>query len=265
MISVSIVTYNTDPGEMERCLRSLRSPLVSDIYVVDNSSSAIMRDFCSVRSNVTYMPGENVGFGAGHNRALRKVLDKGDTRYHLVVNSDVSFSPDVLDELSAFMDSHEDVGMVQPEIMYPDGTPQFTARLLPTPLDVFSRRFLPPSWFRKREDRYLMKGIDRSRPFETPYLQGSFLFIRVEVLRRVGLFDERFFMYPEDIDLTRRVNTDSLTLSLPGIRIVHDHRRASYKSFRMLMVHIVNMARYFNKWGWWRDSARREVNRRCGG
>lgn len=248
---------------METCLESLRTASVGKIYVVDNSRSDDMRAFCETRGNVVYIPSDNVGFGAGHNKALGRILESGESEYHLVLNSDVRFSPEVIDRILEFMDSRPSVGLVQPEIVNPDGTPQYTARLLPTPLDVFGRRFLPSSWIRRRNDRYLMKGADRSEPFEAPYFQGSFLFMRVSALKKTGLFDERFFMYPEDIDISRRFNAISETFCLPGISIVHDHRRASYRSSKMLWIHITNMIRYFNKWGWWHDPYRRKINRRC--
>ena len=81
------------------------------------------------------------------------------------------------------------------------------------------------------------------------------------VLREVGLFDERFFMYPEDIDLTRRIHRHYLTACWSGATIIHRHRAASYHSRRMLRIHIVNMIRYFNKWGWIYDPERRDFNR----
>ena len=68
-------------------------------------------------------------------------------------------------------------------------------------------------------------------------------------------------MYPEDIDLTRTIHRDYLTLYYPAVTIVHNHAQASYKSLRMLWVHIVNMCRYFNKWGWLFDPERSRYNR----
>ena len=80
--------------------------------------------------------------GAGHNQALRKVL-KSKSKYHLILNSDVYFDPSVLEQLADYMDLNEDVAQVQPNIIYPDGRMQYTCRLLPTPVDLIFRRFLP--------------------------------------------------------------------------------------------------------------------------
>ena len=69
-------------------------------------------------------------------------------------------------------------------------------------------------------------------------------------------------MYPEDIDLTRRIHECYKTMYCPSVVVVHDHAQESYKSIKMTFVHIVNMCRYFNKWGWFHDSKRREMNRK---
>jgi len=96
---------------------------------------------------------------------------------------------------------------------------------------------------------------------DIPYLSGCFMLFRVSALRTVGLFDERFFMYPEDIDITRRMHTEYRTVFYPAATIVHDHARESYKSKRALWIHITNLIKYFNKWGWIRDPERSRINR----
>lgn len=159
------------------------------------------------------------------------------------------------------MDSHPDVGQLHPALIYPDGRPQYTARRLPTPFDLFIRRFLPEQLFKKSRDRYLLKDMDLETIINVPYHQGSFMLLRVDALKQVGLFDERFFMYPEDIDLTRRMHERYQTIYNPFLKAVHAHRAESYKSGRMLRIHIVNMIRYFNKWGWFFDAERRKVNK----
>ena len=87
------------------------------------------------------------------------------------------------------------------------------------------------------------------------------MLLRTRAAVDAGLFDERYFMYPEDIDLTRTIHRNWLTLYYPQWTVVHRHERASYKSRRMLWIHIRNMCRYFNKWGWVCDAERRQFNR----
>lgn len=140
MISVSIVTYKTDLRELSKCLSSLTSPLVSTIYIIDNSNMDNIADFCRQFSNVTYIASENVGYGAGHNQALRLVMNSHE-KYHLVLNSDVYFEPCILDKIAGFMNANEEVGQLIPNTIYPNGDLQYVCRLLPTPMNLIFRRF----------------------------------------------------------------------------------------------------------------------------
>lgn len=261
MVTVSIVTYHTKFDELEKCFASLTSALIDTIYVIDNSSQKYIGDFCARYKRVVYVPSENSGFGSGHNKAIRMAFER-NADYHLVLNSDVYFEGDVIERLCSYMDSNKDVGQVQPNIVYPDGRLQYTCRLLPTPADLIFRRFLP-AWIAERNDvRYLLKFNDHTSEMNVPYHQGSFLFFRMDSLRTVGLFDERFFMYPEDIDITRRMHRHFRTMFVPSVTVVHAHRAESYKNRKMLWIHMTNMIRYFNKWGWFFDRERREWNRK---
>lgn len=259
-LSVSIVTYHTDLNELGQCLQSLTSPIVGRIFIVDNGNEQRIADFVAGFDNIEYIASDNVGYGAAHNKAIRRAMQLGAS-YHLVLNSDVRFSPDILSRLIAVMEQRTEIGQLQPRIEYPDGRLQHTVRLLPTPLDVFGRRFLPAKLFRRRNERYLLQQFDHKSELNIAYHQGSFMLLRIAALIEIGLFDERFFMYPEDIDLTRRMHRLFKTLYYPTETVIHDHRAASYRSLRMLRIHCVNMIRYFNKWGWFFDSERRTVNK----
>ena len=261
-VRASIVTYRTDRDELRSCIDALHAAGVTDVAVVDNSPDDTLRTFCTELNTDYCRPGRNLGYGAAHNIELRRSLSKADVDYHLVINSDVHFPPDVIGRIVNHMDSNADIGQLIPRTVYPDGREQEVVRMLPTPLDLIFRRFLPDRMTAKRNRRYLLAFRDHTKEINVPYHQGSFMFLRTEALRLVGLFDERFFMYPEDIDLTRRIHRHFRTVFWPGATIVHAHRAASYRSLRMLRIHMVNMIRYFNKWGWFFDAERRAFNRR---
>ena len=261
-VRASIVTYRTDRDELRRCVDSLHAAGVTDVAIVDNSPDDTLRDFCTELGTDYSRPGRNLGYGAAHNIELRRSLAHPEVDYHLVINSDVHFPPEVIGRIVSHMDSNEDIGQLIPRTVYPDGREQEVVRMLPTPLDVIFRRFLPDWLTAKRNHRYLLAFRDHTKEINVPYHQGSFIFLRTDALRQTGLFDERFFMYPEDIDLTRRMHRHFRTVFWPGATIVHAHRAASYRSFRMLRIHSVNMIRYFNKWGWIFDSERKTFNRR---
>lgn len=266
-VSASTVIYRTAPDELVQCLDCLICNGVRDIWIVDNSPEAT-----DIRADIeprlsAACPGiryrhlsHNPGYGAAHNVAIREASKLG-FEAHIVVNTDIKFEPGTVSLLTRQLDSSTDIGQISPRIVSPDGSDQYAQRLLPTPLDVFGRRFLPSFMMRSRNRRYLLTERDAGSPANIPYHQGSFMLFRMSVLDDTGGFDERFFMYPEDIDITRRIRQRHITLYYPGATVVHAHRASSYRSLRMLWVHIRNMITYFNKWGWWIDRDRRAINR----
>ena len=94
-----------------------------------------------------------------------------------------------------------------------------------------------------------MRDTGYNQIMDVPYLSGSFMLLRTSALKEVGLFDERFFMYPEDIDLTRRIGAKYRTIFYPEVSVIHHHEKASYKSVKLLIIHVWNIMKYFWKWG----------------
>ncbi len=259
MINVSIVLYNTAFEEIERLVRILRqASCVDTIYLVDNSAIS-NPEFMNLPVEYIFI-NQNIGYGAAHNIALRKSIEL-QTDYHLVVNPDITFEPEILSEIVEFMNKNTEIGHLMPKVFYPDGQIQYLCKLLPTPFDLIFRRFLPTRWTEKQTYKFEMRDSDYNKIMDVPYLSGCFMFLRINALKEVGLFDERFFMYPEDIDLTRRIHQKFRTVFYPEVSVVHHHAQSSYKNYRMLWVHISNMIKYFNKWGWILDKERIRINK----
>lgn len=259
MTTVSIVIHKTPQRQLDKVMECLLRSGAGRIFIIDNSPEGYPRPALPDDARIDYLRVENRGFGAGHNLAIRKVT--AEARYHLVLNADVWWEGDVIGELQKYMDSHPEAGMVAPKVFYPDGRLQYTCRMLPTPVQMFARAFLPGVLIRKMNGRYLLTSFGHDEPVNCPYLLGCFMMLRVEALAGSGAFDERFFMYPEDIDLTRRLHEMWETVYYPSVSIIHEHARSSRKSVRMFAIHLANMVRYFNKWGWWRDPLRKRINR----
>ncbi len=259
MINVSIVLYNTAFEEVENLVRTLRAnTCVKTIYLVDNS---LVENLEFQKLAVRYIfNAKNIGYGAAHNIAIRQSIED-NADYHLVVNPDITFDSEILDEIEHYMNKNTEIGHLMPKVFYPDGQIQYLCKLLPTPFDLIFRRFLPARWTEKRTRKFEMRDSGYNRIMDVPYLSGCFMFLRISALREVGLFDERFFMYPEDIDLTRRMHQQFRTVFYPEVSVVHHHAQDSYKSKRMLWIHISNMVKYFNKWGWVFDSERNKINK----
>jgi len=192
--------------------------------------------------------------------SLRRSIT-GGADYHLVLNSDVYFASGTLEKCLDFMESNRTVGQLIPHTVFPDGSFQPVCHRIPSPLDLLMHRFLPKSLMKRWRDRYEMRCYDLSSPLNAPYHHGCFMLFRISALREVGLFDERYFMYPEDIDLTRRMHERYETIYYPEVTIVHAHRAESCVNYRMLRIHAVNMLKYFFKWGFLFDPKRRRFNR----
>lgn len=262
-ISASLVLYNTSVDQIKRVLDSLEtSQLIEILYVVDNSPEDSLRDLFGANWIKYSFAGSNLGYGASHNVALMQAIDHFD--YHLVLNPDIYFDSGELRKAIERMNQDEQVGHLMPKILNVDGSIQYLCKLLPTPLDLIVRRFSfwsLVSFFRKREARYELRSSGYENEMNVPNLSGCFMLLRTSALKVVGLFDERFFMYGEDVDLTRRIHEKFITLYYPGCTVTHHHARDSYKSMKMLWIHSVNLSRYFNKWGWLLDTRRTQINR----
>lgn len=260
-LTISLVAFQEEFPTLAATLDSvLQSTVDLKLYLIDNSPSDVLKTQLpgDPRILYTHRP-DNPGFGKGHNLAMRQVI--GLSSYHLVLNPDVYFDPAILTGLLDFMDAHPEVGMVGPKVTFPDGKLQPLCKLLPTPLDVAMRRLLPTSdWVERRNRRYELHGLAYDRISSIPSLSGCFMLIRTTILEKVGLFDERFFLYFEDTDLSRRIAVFAEALFLPQFKICHHYGKASYHSFRLLKVHIKSAIRYFNKWGWVLDEERRRLN-----
>ncbi len=263
-LTVSIVTFNNEDS-IEQALNSIANSTLTPekVIVVDNDSQDNTAEIVASQfPDVTLIRSGNTGFGSGHNKAVKQV--EGACDYHLVMNPDVYFEKEVLEQLTAFMDKHPEVGLMMPKVLYPDHSTQYLCKQLPTPFDLIGRRFIPgflKPLFRKRMTRYEFRHKDYNKQMQVPHLSGCFMMLRNEVFPKVGLFDERFFIYLEDVDYSRRIHQQYQTLYYPEIEICHHYHKGSYKRWKHLKYHIVSAVKYFNKWGWFFDKERKTINR----
>lgn len=266
-LNVSIVLYQNSLVQLKRAINSvLSTKLDVKLYLIDNSPADSLKILSELNPRIVYIfNNANLGFGKAHNIAIKETLKKG-VPFHLIMNPDIYFDKGVLEELYSFIEKNKDIGLVMPKVLYPDGRIQYLCKLLPTPWDLLGRRFLSKSLFKKyiekRNETYELRFTGYNKIMEVPYLSGCFMFIRTEVLKKVGLFDERFFMYLEDTDLSRRIHRVAKTIYYPYVHIYHEHQKGSYKNLKLLKIHIESAIKYFNKWGWFNDPERETINRK---
>lgn len=262
-LTISVVLYKTPIEHIRQSLRALaRIAGPIHLYIVDNSPTDALRSECPVGLSHEYihLP-SNPGFGTAHNIAIRCAQVLG-SKYHLVLNADVDFDGNVLAPMLTYMENHPEVGQMMPKVLNPDGSLQRLCKLVPTPSDLLLRRFIGGKSKEASNRRFELHDSGYDKIMFVPYLSGCFMLLRQSALQDVGLFDERYFMYPEDIDLTRRIAERYETIFFPEVSVIHEHGAASHKSFRMLFIHIINLCKYFNKWGWLCDPIRDRLNRK---
>lgn len=261
MLTASIVTYHHSLEEIRKVIDCVLTGKTEILYIIDNSLNDALRVVEKISDKIRYIHNANIGYGGAHNIAIRDAMKKGSV-YHVVINPDVYFEKGVLEKLAEYMDVNPLVGLVMPKVLYPDGKIQYLCKLLPAPVDLFGRRFCPwESYWVHKNERYELRFTGYDKEMEVPSLSGCFMFMRVSVLAKIGGFDERFFMYAEDLDLCRRIGQVAKTMYYPEVYIFHEYAKGSYKNRKLLKYHICSVIKYFNKWGWFFDTERSKTNK----
>lgn len=246
-ITVSIVTYNS-ADEIDILMTSIETCSSFDamtVFVVDNAShddtvSLIKNKYPWAR---VIKNSENLGFGRAHNLVIRNV----NSKYHIIVNPDISLPAHTIERAVAFMDNNPDVAILTPYVANVDGTQQFLPKRNPTFKyligGVLENQF---EFCRKLRDEYTMKNKVIREPIDVEFCTGAFMFTRTKALRGVRGFDERYFLHFEDADLTRELKKIGRAVYNPEILVTHKwHRENKGKSF---WVALKSMFVYMKKW-----------------
>ncbi len=264
LITASIVLYKNEKDVLRASIESFLNSEPArkmSLYLIDNSPTDELKQLATSADIIYIFNPSNPGFGAAHNIAIEKAMKEG-SKFHLVLNPDVYFDKNVLGHLLNFMESNPQVANVLPKVLYPNGDVQYLAKLLPTPYDWIGRRFNPlKKMVEKRNETFELRFTGYSKIMEVPYLSGCFMLLRLDALKKVGFFDEKIFMYGEETDLCRRlIDGGYRTVFYPKVSIYHHFEKGSHKSWRLTKIGIQSAIYYFNKWGWFFDSRRKEIN-----
>jgi len=224
-LSVIIVSYNVRHF-LEQCLHSVHSAIAgieTEIYVVDNASvdgsvKMVKDKFPRVKCISNQ---DNQGFAKANNQAIRQSVGE----YVLLLNPDTIVETDTFAKIITFMDSHADAGGLGVKMV--DGTGRFlpeSKRGLPTPTVAFYKIFGLARLFPKSKtfNKYHLGYLDKDKTHQVEILAGAFMMVRKSVLDQIGLLDEAFFMYGEDIDLSYRIiKAGHHNYYYPETRIIH--------------------------------------------
>ena len=243
-LSVVIVNYQT--FELTRnTINSILEydyPFSYEIFVVDNASGddslARLKDY--FKDKVKFIASkENNGFAAGNNQALRQA----DGRYQLLLNSDTVVWENTLEDIYDYMEKHEDVGACGCRVLLENGElDKAFKRSFPNVKNSFFRLFHIPT--KSKDDNYNLTDLADDEIYEIDCLTGAFMFIRKEALNQVGLLDETFFMYGEDIDLCYRIKHGGWKIVYYGKSKITHLKGASSKKQKSKLIYEFYRAMY---------------------
>ena len=243
-LSVVIVNYQT----FELTKNTINSileyeyPFSYEIFVVDNASSDDSLDRLKdyFKDNVKFIASEeNNGFAAGNNQALRKATG----RYQLLLNSDTIVWEDTLENIYYYMEKHEDVGACGCRVILENGElDKACKRSFPNVKNSFIRLFHIPT--KSKDDNYNLTDLPDDEVYEIDCLTGAFMFIRKDALDQIGLLDETFFMYGEDIDLCYRIKQGGWKIVYYGKSKIIHLKGASSKKQKSKLIYEFYRAMY---------------------
>ena len=245
LISISIVIHNQ--AEIARQLfediSAIDDPLAAEILLTINTHERIPYKISKFRHSFKIIRNTAPkGFGANHNAAFR--LSKG--RYFCVLNPDIRLIGNPFNTLIECLEKRGG-GLVAPRIVNLSGTTENNARYFPTPFTILKKAFL-----RSQQPDY----PEMERVFEPDWVGGMFMLFTRSCFEAINGFDERYFLYYEDVDLCARMKMAHLPILLcPFVKAVHDARFESHHSLKYLRWHVASMARFFLSKGFWQLAA----------
>jgi len=245
-ITASIVIYEEDIDELLKAINSvIKGTFVKTLYIIDNSPTDDLKDLLTTNSVKYIFTGKNTGYGAGHNSILGKIKESSD--FHLILNPDVYFEPEILKELSSELQKDSNLSMIAPKILFPNEEIQYTIRKYPTILE-FSLRFLRISNRYTKNREYRNQNLEMS--LYPDFIHGSFLLFKTQDLIKLEGFDTRYFLYMEDVDICKRIDQlGKRKMYFPKVKAYHTFKKGSSKKSYLFLTHLKSIYKYFMKWG----------------
>lgn len=269
-LSVSVVVYKTDPAVLLATLRSVLaaaqfakssgrlSRLTIDVIHNAHSDAAfstligtIMQEAAAQEAGFRLFEGHgNVGYGRGHNLSILQTT----ADYHLVLNPDVTLSVESLAQGLQYLQQTPNVVALSPAVRDGDGNKQYVCKRFPSVLDFLLRGFAPGfirNFFEARLARYEMRELsEQQASTNIPIISGCFMLFRTSVLQAVNGFDENYFLYFEDFDLSLRAHDKGALAYVPDIHITHLGGNAARKGIAHIFMFVRSGIRFYNTHGW---------------
>jgi GT2 family glycosyltransferase len=249
-LTASIVLFNEDLEELKKTINSFfKIPLKKKLYLIDNTEKKLFKNVFN-RKDLEYIAiGNNIGFGAGHNVVIDKI--KNNSNFHLILNPDVTFKETVIPNLILELKKNENISMIAPKVLFPNGEHQFSCRRYPNILELIARRFnfIQPL-FKSTVFKGQYKDKDLTNSFYADYIAGCFHLYNTDDFVKIKGFDERYFLYMEDVDICKKIDAlGKNKLYYPKEQITHVLKRGSSKRLKLFLRHSSSAIKYFLKWG----------------
>lgn len=246
-ITASIVVYKEQVATLQKAVRSfLESPFAEKLFIIDNSHMNVLESEFD-HPNIEYIfVGKNIGFASGHNTVLKRLSDE-NSDFHLILNPDVEFDPAIFEALISELQKGENLSMIAPKILFPDQSLQYTARRFPKLSELFYRFLKISNAFTQKQE---YRDSDFTTSFDPDFVHGSFMLFKTEYFLELKGFDERYFMYMEDVDICRRIDgLGKKKRYFPAVTIQHEFRKGSSKQMKLFLFHLSSVIKYYKKWG----------------
>lgn len=237
-IHISIVSHNQF-NLVQKLLFDLEMQGYKDriqVTITINISEDISTNFENISYPIHMIYNNHCkGFSENHNAAFNQTAVFKESNYFLVVNPDVQLHENVITLLINTLDTNINIGLVAPTVYGIDKTLEDNARKLPTPSRIIAKLFGK-------------KGIWQVKECNQPdWVAGMFMAFRSSVFKKIGGFDENYFLYYEDVEICSRIWLEGYSLQVvENASIVHDAQRTSRRDFRYLRLHILSMLRFFS-------------------
>tara|TARA_B100000809_G_scaffold243589_1_gene268713 strand:- start:277 stop:1047 length:771 start_codon:yes stop_codon:yes gene_type:complete len=249
-ITASIVLYNENLEELTKTINCfLGVPLTKRLYLIDNTEKKLFKNIFKQREIEYIAVGENIGFGAGHNFVLDKI--RNNSNFHLILNPDVVFQKAVIPNLILELKKDQNVAMIAPKVLFPNGEHQYSCRRYPNVLELLARRFsFLKSIFTSTVFKGQYKDKDLNSSFFAEFITGCFHLYKTDDFVRLKGFDERYFLYMEDVDICRKIDDcGKKKVYYPQEEIIHVLKKGSSKTIKLFFRHALSAIKYFLKWG----------------
>ncbi len=236
---------------MKNCLLKLADNIGFALVINDYQYSEQIQ-YLIDKADFYLLNKKNLGYGKAINKLVSKIRDLPD--YIGILNQDLSWEKGTFEKLLAWLKLNKNVSLAVPKILNRQGEMQKLCKRNPTVLALLSRRFIPscikPKWLKKYDRWFVMDDFNYNDIFEVPYLSGCCMLVRTDAFNGVGGFDENYFLYLEDADLSRSLSQFGRCLHLPIAEVVHNWGRGNYEHINLMFINIHSALMYFSKWGW---------------